>query len=110
MLFLKLNHSFILLPLRVTNSMMITYHDHAYIPPWRFETEVPLLMSPLHTYSMRLKKERHGRKKQAQLTSTSSTPSTTVVTRRPPMPLPIPLNNPNSKHHQPDSYFNFTER
>ena len=91
--------------------MMIPYNVHTYMQPWRFETEDSLLMTSLHTYSMRLKKEKHGRKKQAQLTtSTSSTPSTTVVTRRPPMPLPLSLSNPNPKHHQSDTYFESNER
>ena len=92
--------------------MMIPYNVHVSKQTWRFETEDSLLMSSLHTYSMRLKKEKHGRKKQAQLTSsTNSTPSTTVVTRRPPMPLPISLSNPNPKHqNESDSFFTSNER
>ena len=84
-------------------TFMIILHN------WRFETEVPLLMSPLHTYSMKLKKERHGRRLSAP-TSTSSTTATTAITRRPPMPLPISISNPNLKQHQPSPHNNSKER
>jgi hypothetical protein len=76
---------------------------------WRFETDVPLLMSPLHTYSMKLKKEKHGRRLSAH-TSTNSTTETTAITRRPPMPLPISFSNPTPKQHQPNHHNNPKER
>ena len=76
---------------------------------WRFETEVPLLMSPLHTYSMKLKKEKHGRRLTAP-TSTSSTAETTAITRRPPMPLPISISNPKLKQQKPSPQNNSKER
>ena len=84
-------------------TFMIILHN------WRFETEVPLLMSPLHTYSMKFKKERHGRRLSAP-TSTSSTSATNEITRRSPMPLPVSISNPALKQHQSSPQNNSKER
>ena len=75
---------------------------------WRFESDDPFLKSPLHTYSLRFKKERHDRRLSAH-TSTSST-TRTEVARRPPMPLPISILIPNQKNHQPNTHIHSKER
>ena len=75
---------------------------------WRFETEVPLLMSPLHIYSKDFKKEKTGHRLSVP-TSTNSTTATTITTR-PPMPLPLSVTNQHPKHHHPNTRVHSEQR
>ena len=83
---------------------------HAQISmKWRFETEVPLLMSPLHTSSLsKFAAETRHRKASAQHRSHS--PVKAETPRRPPMPLPNKIRDPNLKYSQSNTHIEHEER
>ena len=84
---------------------------HAQISmKWRFETEVPLLMSPLHTSSLsKFAAERHENRK-ASTPHRSHSPVKSEIPRRPPMPLPNKIRDSNLKYSQSNTHIEHEER
>ena len=77
---------------------------------WRFETDVPLLMSPLHTSSLsKFAAERHQHRK-ASAQHRSHSPVKAEIPRRPPMPLPNKIRDSNLKYSQSNTHFEHEER
>ena len=77
---------------------------------WRFETDVPLLMSPLHTSSLsKFSAERHEHRK-APAQHRSHSPVKAEIPRRPPMPLPNKIRDSNLKYSQSNTNIEHEER